>query len=65
MVHDALSGDKAVPRWRKAFRATTQKCLLGAVMGATGTRAIYYTVQVFIFIVVSLEGGEERSRCYL
>ena len=33
-------------RWRKAFRLTVQKSLLGAVIGATGTRAIYYTVRV-------------------
>ncbi len=47
MVHDALQEDK-VSRWRKGFRFTIQKCLLGAVIMATGSRAIYYTVQSII-----------------
>jgi len=51
MVHDAMSEGKAeVGRWKKSFRLTTQKCLLGAVIAATGTRAIYYTVQVGDYI---------------
>jgi multisubunit Na+/H+ antiporter MnhF subunit len=51
MVHDALPAPAArgapaqEERWRKAFRLTVQKSLLGAVIGATGTRAIYYTVR--------------------
>ncbi|CAI8037965.1 hypothetical protein GBAR_LOCUS21192 [Geodia barretti] len=57
MAHDALPSrqntntNRAVAqdeRWRKAFRLTVQKSLLGAVIGATGTRAIYYTVQGYI-----------------
>lgn len=32
--------------WKKAFRITIRKCILGTVMAATGTRAIYFTVQV-------------------
>jgi hypothetical protein len=57
MAHDALpsrhnthtNGAAAHDeRWRKAFRLTVQKSLLGAVIGATGTRAIYYTVQGYI-----------------
>lgn len=47
MVHDALQEDKH-SRWKKAFRVTIQKCLLGAVILATGSRAIYYTVQSLI-----------------
>lgn len=49
MVHDSLQEDKHVQsRLRKAFRTTVQKCLLGAVMLATGSRAIYYTIQNII-----------------
>lgn len=48
MVHDSLDQDKKRSCWRKAFRVTIQKCLLGAVILATGSRAIYYTVQSLI-----------------
>lgn len=48
MVHDALQDEKQLLRWRNAFRATVHKCLLGAVVAATGTRAIYFTVQLYI-----------------
>lgn len=49
MVHDSLQDDKHVQsRLKKAFRTTVQKCLLGAVMLATGSRAIYYTIQNII-----------------
>ena len=54
MVHDSFKGSSNssmhVPhhmKWKKAFRTTVQKCLLGAVVMATGTRAIYFTVQHF------------------
>ena len=47
MVHDCLQEDK-ISRWRKAFRFTIHKCLLGAVILATGSRAIYYTIQSII-----------------
>ena len=39
-------------RWKKAFRTTVQKSLLGTVIFATGTRAIYFTVQVTIMVVI-------------
>ncbi len=45
MFHDSLQEDKQ-SRWKMAFRVTIQKCLLGAVILATGSRAIYYTVTV-------------------
>lgn len=48
MVYDSINDDKAEHRWRTAFRTTVQKCLLGTVMLATGTRAIYYTVFSYI-----------------
>jgi hypothetical protein len=53
MAHDTLQPrhEKQTAheeRWRKAFRLTVQKSLLGAVIGATGTRAIYYTVRGYI-----------------
>ena len=48
MVHDSLQDIKQQPRWKKAFRVTVQKCLLGAVILATGSRAIYYTIQSLI-----------------
>ena len=49
MVYDSLKEDKPeCSRWKKAFRTTLQKCLLGSVIMATGTRAIYYSVLTFI-----------------
>lgn len=47
MFHDSLQEGKG-SRWRMAFRITIHKCLLGAVILATGSRAIYYTVQSLI-----------------
>ena len=47
MFHDSLQEDKR-SRLKMAFRITIQKCLLGAVILATVSRAIYYTVQGFI-----------------
>lgn len=34
--------------WTRALRFTVQKCLLGAIIMATGTRAIYYTINGYI-----------------
>ena len=49
MVYDSLQDDKQESsRLQKAFRVTLQKCLLGAVIMATGSRAIYYTLISFI-----------------
>ena len=49
MVYDSLQDDKQESsRLQKAFRVTLQKCLLGAVIMATGSRAIYYTLLSFI-----------------
>ena len=48
MFHHSLQEDKCLQRWRMAFRVTIQKCLLGAVILATGSRAVYYTVQNII-----------------
>ena len=46
MISDSLVPAAQDDRWRKAFRITIQKCILGTVIAATGTRAIYFTVQV-------------------
>ncbi len=56
MVYDALSDDKPDSRLKKAFRVTMQKCLLGAVIWATGTRAIYFTIQVSGWIDRRMDG---------
>ena len=50
MVHDSLQDDDKheSSRLRKAFRVTLQKCLLGAVIMATGSRGVYYTLLTFI-----------------
>lgn len=51
IIYDAVEGTNKVDGsswWTRAFRVTVQKCLLGAVIMATGTRAIYYTVISFI-----------------
>lgn len=45
MINDSLSGEQ---RWKKAFRVTIQKCILGTVITAAGTRGIYFTVQKYI-----------------
>jgi len=34
------------PGLKNAFRVTTQKILYGIVIGAAGTRGIYFTIQV-------------------
>ena len=52
MVYDSQEGSQPEDRWKKAFRMTIRKCLLGTVIGATGTRAIYFTVQVMIVVVL-------------
>ena len=46
MICDAHEGETSNHRWKKAFRFTIRKCLLGTVIAAMGTRAIYFTVQV-------------------
>lgn len=48
MISDSLVDPAASQedKWKKAFRITIQKCILGTVIAATGTRAIYFTVQV-------------------
>ena len=38
------------PGLRNAFRVTTQKILYGIVIGAAGTRGIYFTVQVCVCV---------------
>ena len=51
MISDSQSeqaNSTADVRWKKAFRTTVQKSLLGTVIFATGTRAIYFTVQVIV-----------------
>ena len=46
MINDSHDGPQLENRCKKAFRITVQKCILGTVIAATGTRAIYFTVQV-------------------
>eukprot|EP00731_Ephydatia_muelleri_P030731 Em0022g245a len=43
MVNDGLKESQL--KCKRAFSINTQKCLLGTVMAATGTRAIYFTLQ--------------------
>ena len=43
MVNDSLKESQL--KCKRAFSINTQKCLLGTVMAATGTRAIYFTLQ--------------------
>jgi len=38
------------PGLKNAFRVTTQKILYGIVIGAAGTRGIYFTVQVCVYV---------------
>ncbi|XP_011409740.1 PREDICTED: uncharacterized protein LOC105316503 [Amphimedon queenslandica] len=49
MISDSLVDPAASQeeKWKKAFRITIQKCILGTVIAATGTRAIYFTVQLY------------------
>ena len=46
MVTDSYDDRTNEDKWKKAFRITIQKCILGTVIAATGTRAIYFTIQV-------------------
>ena len=50
MVYDSFQDDEKQEssRLQKAFRVTLQKCLLGSVIMATGSRGIYYTLLSFI-----------------
>ena len=46
MIYDSHDNSQSDDRWKNAFRITIRKCLLGTVIAATGTRAIYFTVEV-------------------
>jgi len=46
MLFDSRKSGK--PGLRNAFRVTTQKILYGIVIGAAGTRGIYFTIQVCV-----------------
>lgn len=47
MIYDSHDNSQSDDRWKNAFRITIRKCLLGTVIAATGTRAIYFTVEQF------------------